>query len=475
MIITIAWKNIWRNKLRSFVVLAAIAIGLLGGIAMAAVAVGMVEQRIDTAIKNETAHIQLHDSAFQANMERKYYINNADQRIAEIEKLPEVKAASKRLKMEAMGNRSGNSAALIIFGVEPEKEQMVSGIHSLMCDSCGNYFESESRTPPIVIGGKLARKLKMVEYRIDSLDLSNMQTRNVEEEYIEAAKALKDSAFRKEKDFLSAYNTALGQEISGNAKAALVQQATKYKLRKKILVTLSSLSGDLVGANFRVVGIFETNNSVFDEMNVFVQHAKLAELTGFESDHAHEIAVSLQSMEHEDAALAAIQKQNPELKVELWSSIMPSVGMQAEFVGMMLYIFILIVLLALGFGIINTMLMVILERIKELGMLMAIGMNRLKIFLMIMMESVLLCLTGGAVGMLIAYGLIEYFNHTGIDIGAYAEGMESMGYATVIYPQITPDYFINITILVILTGVLSAIYPAIKALRLNPTEALRTE
>jgi ABC-type antimicrobial peptide transport system permease subunit len=121
------------------------------------------------------------------------------------------------------------------------------------------------------------------------------------------------------------------------------------------------------------------------------------------------------------------------------------------------------------------MLMAVLERTKELGMLMAIGMNKLKVFKMIMLESVLLTFTGGIIGMIISKLLIEYFGKTGINFSMWAEGFEAMGYASIIYPSLSWDLFIGIIILVIITGILSSIWPAAKAIKLNPAEAIRNE
>jgi putative ABC transport system permease protein len=138
-------------------------------------------------------------------------------------------------------------------------------------------------------------------------------------------------------------------------------------------------------------------------------------------------------------------------------------------------IFGLIILTALAFGIVNTMLMVVLERTRELGMLTAIGMNKRKVFSMIMLESVFLSLTGGVAGMIVGFGIIRLTAHTGISLTKYAEGFAALGYSAKVFPQISAGFFGVVTILIIITGIVSSVYPAMKALKLNPVEAIRAE
>jgi ABC-type antimicrobial peptide transport system permease subunit len=131
--------------------------------------------------------------------------------------------------------------------------------------------------------------------------------------------------------------------------------------------------------------------------------------------------------------------------------------------------------LALLFGIINTMLMVVLERTKELGMLMAIGMNRFRVFRMIVLETVLLTLVGGVTGTLAGSAISKYFETHAIDMSLWAEGYSQLGYDTLVYASIDVSLMISVIIMVIITGIIAAIYPAYKALKHDPAEALRIE
>lgn len=119
--------------------------------------------------------------------------------------------------------------------------------------------------------------------------------------------------------------------------------------------------------------------------------------------------------------------------------------------------------------------MAVLERTRELGMLAAIGMNRRKIFLMIMLESVFLSVVGGIAGMAVSGAAIAATAEKGINLVQYSEGLEAFGYSAHLFPAIDIEFFITTTILIVLTGILSSVYPARKALKLNPVEAIRTD
>jgi ABC-type antimicrobial peptide transport system permease subunit len=132
----------------------------------------------------------------------------------------------------------------------------------------------------------------------------------------------------------------------------------------------------------------------------------------------------------------------------------------------------LIVMIALIFGIINTMLMAVLERIKELGVLMAIGMNKIKIFGMVVLETLILSLIGLPIGVFLGYLTITSLQKTGIDLSAYEDSLAEYGMSSIVYPDFDTSYYLTIVIAVFLTALLASIYPAVKATRLKPVEAI---
>lgn len=190
---------------------------------------------------------------------------------------------------------------------------------------------------------------------------------------------------------------------------------------------------------------------------------------------AHEIAIALTNDNATDSLAKKMVAVLPGYSVQSWKEIMPELGLMIDLMQYMLFIFMTIIFLALSFGIINTMLMAVLDRVREIGMLMAIGMNKLRIFLMITYETILLMLTGSALGLVLSYILVEIFKVYGIDLFAFASGLSDIGFSSIVYPFIETNVYFQIVIMVIITGILSSIVPARKALKLNPSEAIRTQ
>lgn len=408
MIGSMAWKNIWRNKLRSLVVVMAIASGLTGGVFSAAVIQGTSDQRIREAVSRETSHLQIHNPGYVENNEIRCYIGSELPGLEHLlDTMREVGAWSPRIKFIAMAASASAGTGVMVNGIDPAKEKAVTGIHALIADTSGNWF-SGCKGIPAVIGNALAKKLGV-------------------------------------------------------------------RLHSKFVLTFQDMQGSLTGGAFRICGIYRTSNSVFDEMNIYVQRSDIAGLVGSGDSLCHEIAVRLNDPESVTRIENTLKSRFPGLLVQNWKEVDPLLGMLSDFMDLWLYLFMGIILLALGFGIINTMLMAILERTRELGMLAAIGMNRLRLFTLIMLESVFLSLTGGAIGMALGSALTYYTGRTGIDLGIFAEGFEKIGYNPILYPSLDPLFFINLTIMVVMTGILASVYPARQALRLRPAEAIRNE
>ena len=246
----------------------------------------------------------------------------------------------------------------------------------------------------------------------------------------------------------------------------------KLKLRKKLVLRFQDVNGEIVDGAFRIIGIFKTDKNMFDDGNVFVRQKDLNKLLSI-SEGAHEMAVFLKSETQLQKDSTAIQAVAPNLLVETFEQISPDVRLFREQIKISSTFIMFIIMLALIFGIINTMLMAVLECYRELGMLMAVGMNKAKIFVMILLETLLIGLISAPIGMLIGYLLVLMTRRSGIDLSAYSDGMAEFGMSSMVYPSLESGVYWQLAVAVLLTTVLGALYPAYKAIKLKPVEAIR--
>jgi len=473
-ILAIAWKNIWRNKLRSLIVITAITIGIMSGTFSVAVMLGMVGQRVDDAINIEAGHIQIHNPKFDQNEDVKYTIKDYNKIIQDIEANPKVSSAYARNKTMAFIKSPKASSGGFISGIDTAKDKQIEIIQNFLIDSTKEGFANEKASrKPILISRETAKSLKLEKYELDSISKLKLKKILPEKTFTKIDTL---AFFRNKIEFIEYLNSKLTEKELTKHKKNILNASMRFYLssRTKISYSIVSKNINVSTGIFRVAGVYKTNNRMFDAVNSFCIDKDISKILEIEPNETHEIVIMLHNLEDVEAFTKELQDKYPELKIENWKTLKPDAGMSADMMGVYGIVFMTIILLALAFGIINTMLMVVLERVKEIGMLMAIGMNKLKVFSMIMFETILLCLVGAIIGMAAGYGIIQG-TIDGIDISAFGDGMEAMGYASMLYPQLDPVFFIEVTILTIITGIIAAIYPARKAIKLNPAEAVRSD
>jgi len=473
MIASISWKNIWRNKLRSSIVIGSVAMGVMCGTFIMALMNGMVYERIESAIKNETAHIKITLPSYDKDEDVSKTIDADSAIIAQLYNIPDIKSVSARTKLSVMASSAKANTGFVLSGINPKAEKQVSEIYRFIKDSMGSFFGKEM-VNPIVISEKTAKDLKFDFYSIDSISLIKLKEGKIPDSVLAILQSTEKQLFKSKKIFLDYLYKHLRSDDYYEYKDQILKKTIHFALGKRIEITLRSVTGKEMRDVFRVVGIFKTSNGMFDQMNAFALNADLLHLTELRADQCHEIAIMCKNEKVVDSVVAKIKKRFPQFTVKTWLQIQPESGMMAGMTDLYNIVFMSLILFALGFGIVNTMLMTVLERVKELGMLMAIGMNRRKVYLMLLFETIYLCLTGGFIGMILGYCIVTA-TASGISLEMFAEGFESLGYASVIYPLIDTRFYVEVTILVVCTGIIASLYPARKAINLKPAEALHTD
>jgi len=402
MLPVISWRNIWRNRVRSWVVIIAIILGICGGTFLMAFSWGMTNQRAQNIINTEIGHIQIHHPQFKDEQNIAYTLPNPTSLFNKLCDAPIVEAASPRIILNGMVASAQTGAGVEILGIDPTQERKVTQLSDQLI--AGTYFNSDIKNP-ILIGERLAEKLQV-------------------------------------------------------------------KLGSKIVLTFQDQNNEIVSGAFRVVGLYKTINTKFDQSYVFVKSSDIKRMLSTEG-MVHEMVIAIHSPRQISSATQTLSSTFPDLQVENWQDLAPDLTFISESFDSVMRIFLTVIMLALAFGIVNTMLMAVLERSQELGMLIAIGMNRIKIFLMIMLETLFLTLIGGFIGLAAGWALIHIFGQIGIDLSFIEASLSSLGMSSIIYTELTPSYYRDIVVAVFLTAILSSIYPAIKALQINPSEAVR--
>ena len=402
MIIILAWKNIWRNKKRSFIILTATAVGLAAGLFAVGMMTGIYDSMVDSAINREYGNIQIHTEEYDKDQLFSQSIPKPDIALSKILSHPDVRAAASHSKIEGMASSAATSFGINIIGIIPENEKQITAISKCIIE--GKYLEKNNS---IAIGNKLAEKLKL-------------------------------------------------------------------KLNSKVVLSFSGADGNIIYAAFKITGIFKTDATFFDASNVFIKQDDLSVLLG---DRApiHEIVIRTKNsilLEKTKSEIINLFQKN--LIVESWKDLAPDLKMTADSTDLINAVFLGLILFALLFGLTNTLLMSVLDRVRDFGVLLAIGMYRRRLFSIIILESLFLSLTGGIIGVLSGWLITKYFNSTGIDLSIVSEGLSLYGIPSILYPYINGSTYFTLALMIIFTSIFAALYPAIKAVKLKPVEAIRT-
>lgn len=403
MLLKVAWKNLWRNKLRSILVICSIILGIWAGTFIFAYMFGIIEQRLDDAIKYEISHLQFHNTLFKEDYDPQYDLPKLDKLLEELSKEKNIKASSARTITHGMVNSPSSSTGAKFIGIDRDQESQLSQLDKLITQ--GHYFEAKDKNK-LLIGKKLADQLKV-------------------------------------------------------------------KLGSKIILTFQDQDRNIVSAAFRIKGIYKSINGTIEKSNLYLVRNDLNRLMNI-GDAAHEIAILLDNTDQVPDFVTKWNKYDDKITVEAWNQLAPELGLMIESMDQYMIIFLVIILLALSFGIVNTMLMAVLERVREIGILMALGMNRMRVFFMIFFETCMIVLIAAPIGLLLAYLTITYLGTAGMDISSfYKEGISNFGIQPIIYPHLSWEYYLKIITLVGITAVLASIYPAYTAIKLDPVQAIR--
>ena len=268
-----------------------------------------------------------------------------------------------------------------------------------------------------------------------------------------------------------------GEFLSGGVREIVIGEKLAEKLGvevgDKVVGMANRIDGSIGSDVFRVKGIFSTSNSEFDRAYIYINIENIRSMLDL-GDKVYEYTIT--TNDYRDASQIAQQiknKLNAKYEVLSYKDILPLLIMQIEMSKQQMVVVNLIIGLALIFGIINTMLMTVYERIREIGVLMSIGMKNSKLFSMIVLEAFILGFLGAVIGLVVGSAIVLPLSASGIDLSIFSDGLNALGTGSIIYPVLTFDGIITTIIMIPFITILGAIYPAVKAIRLEPVNAIR--
>jgi ABC-type lipoprotein release transport system permease subunit len=245
----------------------------------------------------------------------------------------------------------------------------------------------------------------------------------------------------------------------------------KMQVGDQINLLVNRSDGTVDQQLFTIRGIYTTNTAAFDENTVFMPLAKAQAFTGTE-DHASTILVFLKDRDQAEAVAASLQA--PDFQVLTWRKMNELITQFEDFANAYMVILYMIVLGITATVVTNTLVMAVFERTREVGVLAAIGMKARGIMLEFLAEAGILA-TGGVIGGLILGVLaVSYFASVGFYIGNYGLSGDFL-LGDRLYPILTAQNLINLTIVAYVITLVASLYPAIMAARLEPVEALHAQ
>ncbi len=406
MLLKTAWRNIGRNKRRSF--LSMLAIGFAFGLLVFSMALqrGSYGDMIQNTVRAHTGHLQIQKAGYWPERLLSEKFDPAGIPEA-LDRVPHVIGVAPRVTTAALVSKGQHTFGAAVFGIDPRREGTVSTLATVVREGA---FLDPADLDGALLGETLARNL----------------------------------------------GAGVGDEI------VLIGQGA---------------DGSMAAGRMTVRGLFKTGMGGLDRSSIAVPLARAQEAFSMQGG-VTEIAVLLDSerarSEAERRVRAALDEAGRRDAVVLgWPTLMPGVeqGIQVDWnSGLIMYAALVLVV---GFGIANTFLMAYMERIHELGVLLALGMPPRRLSLMVYLESVLLVGCGLMVGLAAGLPVTAYYQVRGIDFGLNETLTARYGMSSVIHPHLEPLVLEWAGGIVLAISLVVALYPALKAARIHPVEALR--
>ncbi|MBW2451305.1 MAG: ABC transporter permease [Deltaproteobacteria bacterium] len=405
--VSLAWRNLWRNRRRTIITLAAISFSIMLVQAFHNLSFGVYESMVDSGVRAGSGHIAIYHTG---------YLNTRDESLSfpvaslpeVIEQIPGVVQALPRIYLPALAQTSRESRGVVLIGVEPKKERLTNPFLQNLSDQS---MIRKSNSRDAIIGQRLLQELQI-------------------------------------------------------------------KPGQKFVVTAQHRDGSLHSELLRVRGIINTGMKDIDSSLILIGSQRAAMLSGH-IGNVHELAIVLKSAWLDRQVFPEIAKRlvnHPNVEAVNWEQAMPNLANAIKLDYASQKFIFLIILLIVTIGVINTMLMSVMERMREFGVILALGSTPVKLGGLILLEALILGCIAALLGSFLGCLATWYLATVGIDLETFMpETLEFGGvvFDTVLRANWDIAWMAQIAIYVIGLTVFAALYPAVKAGRISPMEGMR--
>jgi ABC-type lipoprotein release transport system permease subunit len=260
-------------------------------------------------------------------------------------------------------------------------------------------------------------------------------------------------------------------EDDGVIIGAKLAERLDTRLGWRIVIMSQDPDNNIVDRGFRVVGIFDTEMEATETSYVFTG-LKTAQAFLQMGSQVSELALMSDDYRHLQPIVDKLRTAAPGLEVLPWQEIDKYLSTMLNVTEGFVWVWFIVVFIAMSFGLINTLLMAVFERTREIGLIQALGMKPGLILLQVLIESFFLLSVGLVLGNVLSWLSIIPIRD-GWDIsGLGVEGLEYAGMSTILYPVVQASDVIISNLVVIVLGLIASLYPAWRAARHVPVEAI---
>ncbi len=245
----------------------------------------------------------------------------------------------------------------------------------------------------------------------------------------------------------------------------------KLKIGSKVIFSTQDSSGEINALSLKIRGVLQTNNITLDASALYIDSVKLHKFLAVPKGSASQIAIRSDAK----SLKASLEKEYPSLDVKSFLELYPMIKQMQEMMRIFNSVTFIIVMLVVFIGITGVMYVSILDRIREFGIMKSIGMSYRLIRLQIYSEALFIGMFGYILGALFGYLILYYLENYGLDLSAFAEGMESFGMSSIIYATIKTSYFSTTFFAIITASLLSVWFPLKKIKKMNSIEVTKVD